>query len=705
MDLGPTKSKLGQTQPGSHSAELNLTDKESLYRRLVEDSIDVIWTTDTDGRFTYLSPQFKTLFGFDPATIIGKTHFEFIHPHDYDHIVKEAENLRKGHAPANVEFRHLCSDDTYKWVAVKAKLTYDYQGVPVGSQGIIRDIRDLKITQLALQVEQNRSRLISENVPGMIYRYVLRANGSDAILYAGPQCRELFEIEPEEAMEDINKMFEHLDPQDSMLMKARTEKSAENLSLLRMEYRVRLPKKGLCWRLSISQPAKTINGDIVWDGIISDITDSKNAEIQLQNANEQLEKTTKIKDEFLATMSHELRTPLTAILSINEGLQQEMYGPITSDQASSYKVIQESGQHLLDLINEVLDLAKIESGSVELIKTEFDIRRLCEACLELISPQAKEKNIELCFESTDDLTTLESDEKRLRQILVNLLNNAVKFTNSGGKISLKVQKTKPSDSNTAEYLRFSVTDNGIGMDESAMDTLFEPFSQAQTSLNREYNGIGLGLALVKKFTELLSGKVCVKSTVGSGTCFCIDLPLTHSKPSRSYSARDQTPAEQEQEDYTKTLYANNKKDSVVEVLLAEDNDAVAVSTTRYLELTNCRVRRVCNGKDAVIAANEKIPDIILMDIQMPGVDGLECIKRLRQYPALEKTPVIAVTGLAMQDDSARCLNAGANRYLSKPYRMQTLLKVMQQLLQPSNTSETESQSTTSSKRTSRELSA
>jgi len=400
---------------------------------------------------------------------------------------------------------------------------------------------------------------------------------------------------------------------------------------------VLLPQKGICWRLSVSQPSKADNGDIVWDGIITDITDSKNTELQLQKANEQLEKTTKMKDEVLATMSHELRTPLTAILGINEGLQREMYGPITSEQASGYRVIQQSGHHLLELINEVLDLAKVES-------------------LQIVSQLAKEKSIELRFRSPDNLKPMETDEKRVRQILLNLLYNAVKFTNTGGRVTLQVQKISVPESNAdqrdlpARFLRFSVTDNGIGIEAAKMDTLFEPFTQAQTSLNREYEGIGLGLALVKKFTELLSGKVFVKSVLGKGTCFCVDLPFRQIEKPDAKSTTTETDSTPDSENYEQRLQVYNQKGSVVQVLLAEDNDAVARSTTRYLELSNCQVHRVNNGKDAVIAANTHTPDIILMDIQMPGVDGLECIKHIRLFAALKKTPIIAITGLAMQDD-------------------------------------------------------
>jgi len=660
--------------------ESALTESEAKYRQLVEDSKDVTWSSEIDGTVTYVSEQLRKMFGYSPADSIGKSFIEFVHPDDRATASATLLEVQKYKKTLTHEFRFKCLDGSYTWALSTTKAIPHAKENKIRFHGVIRDINDHKTAVMALDSARDQFHRIAENVPGMIYRYTLRTDGSHAILYAGPQCRELLELEPEEVMADFDKVMQRYDPKDVERIREYRNKSAKNLSQFRAEYRVTLPIKGLCWRQSISQPLRKDNGDIVWDGIITDITERKNTELQLQRLNAQLATATKMKDEFLATMSHELRTPLTAILGMSEGLQQGMFGPVTDDQASSFRVIQESGDHLLELINEVLDLAKVESGSLELVLSNIEIHELCGSCIQLVFQQAKKKNIKLNLKSPIDLPTLEADVKRVRQILVNLLSNAVKFTHDGGEVTLTAQRIAAPDSTTEEHIRFSVEDNGIGMDETKMQTLFEPFAQVQTSLNRDYAGIGLGLALVKRFTELLSGKVSVHTEVGVGTCFYVDLPFKQTANVLVESASGEYPFEQKNTEQSSSQLTQKKRGRKIRILLAEDNDSVALATTRYLELSNYRVHRVIDGEEAVSAAKEHSPDIILMDIQMPKVDGLEATKRLRKNSATEQTPIIALTGLAMEDDSSRCLSAGADDYLSKPFRMQNLVKLIEDLL-------------------------
>jgi len=339
----------------------------------------------------------------------------------------------------------------------------------------------------------------------------------------------------------------------------------------------------------LSQPSRNENGDTIWDGIVLDVTERKSAELRLHNANEQLARATKMKDEFLANMSHELRTPLTAMLSMSEGMERGLFGPVTPEQAEGFDVIQTSGSHLLDMINEVLDLAKIESGSAVLNLSAIEIGELCTTCIKIATQQATKKNVKLILQVTQDLPIFETDEKRVRQILANLVSNAIKFTPAGGDVTLTAELI---ETDASDFLRLSVKDTGIGIDESDLHTIFEPFVQVETSLNRNYSGTGLGLALVKQFTELLSGTVGVMSNTGTGSTFYIDLPFTQAEYSKSIIIPQKSKKAITRPTFrTSDTNAPANNNPPISILLAEDDEAVAKVTIRYLELLDYRVLR------------------------------------------------------------------------------------------------------------------
>ncbi|MEB3228657.1 MAG: ATP-binding protein [Synechocystis sp.] len=256
-------------------------------------------------------------------------------------------------------------------------------------------------------------------------------------------------------------------------------------------------------------------------GTITDITERKLYEEQLQFANQTLERATRLKDEFLANMSHELRTPLNAILGMTEGLQDEIYGPLTPKQQNCLTTVDLSGRHLLTLINDILDLSKIEADKFELTLAPTAIADLCTGSLTFVKHLAFQKHITLTCHVDDDLPPILLDERRIRQVLINLLNNAVKFTPEGGTVTLTaVRQTAPE----GDRLRITVEDTGIGIAPENLSQLFQPFVQIDSALNRRYDGTGLGLALVKKIVELHGGTVGVTSQLQVGSCFSVNVP-------------------------------------------------------------------------------------------------------------------------------------------------------------------------------------
>ncbi|AFY73306.1 PAS domain S-box [Synechococcus sp. PCC 7502] len=419
-------------------------------------------------------------------------------------------------------------------------------------------------------------------------------------------------------------------------------------------------------------PRRNAAGEISYlFGTALDISDRKQTEMQLQLTNQELSRATRLKDEFLANMSHELRTPLNAILGMTEGLQDEVFGSVNERQMKALQTVERSSSHLLALINDILDVAKIESGQIELDFAPTNISTLCQSSLAFIKQQSLNKRIQLEIKVPQDLPEQMLDERRMRQVLINLLNNAMKFTPEGGRISLEVSQQQ-------NWLHFAIADTGIGISSDNIKKLFQPFVQIDSALNRQYTGTGLGLALVKQMVELHGGKVGLTSELGIGSCFTIDLPIVSDSISKAI-ASDQ-PLDQPLKNLVTDLPDAEYKQLSPLILIADDNDANTITVSSYLSAKGYRMILAQNGKEAIAMAKAHHPDIILMDIQMPVMDGLEAIKLIRLDPDLTKIPIIALTALAMPDDRERCLTAGASDYLAKPVKLKQLVSSIQQVL-------------------------
>jgi PAS domain S-box-containing protein len=423
---------------------------------------------------------------------------------------------------------------------------------------------------------------------------------------------------------------------------------------------------------------------LIWSSV-QDISDRKQAEAQLQLANEELMRATRLKDEFLANMSHELRTPLNSILGMTDILQEQIFGSINDRQLRALETVEHSSTHLLALINDILDVAKIESGQVILDLTSTNIGNLCKSSLSFIKQQALTKRIQLTLRTPENLPEIMVDERRIRQVLINLLNNAVKFTQERGTVTLEVSLvTKEIGSTTPapNYLRIAVLDTGIGIASENIPRLFQPFIQIDSALNRQYTGTGLGLALVKRIVELHGGSVELTSELGVGSCFAINLLLNTEEPALEIQTEHHTEHHTEHNLVEQSLVDHSQLANLNAplILLAEDNEANIATFSSYLQARNYRLVLANDGQQAIAMAKAEHPDLILMDVQMPVMDGLEAIKQIRLDPDLVNIPIIALTALAMAGDRERCLEAGANDYLSKPVKLRNLDEMIQALL-------------------------
>lgn len=401
-------------------------------------------------------------------------------------------------------------------------------------------------------------------------------------------------------------------------------------------------------------------------GAFIDITERKKAEETLQHANKELARALRTKDEFLANISHELRTPLNGILGFTEMLLSGDFGDLDDRQTKYLSSIESSGRHLLGLINDLLDLAKIEAGKLEIIPEKLVIADLCQASLIFVKQVALKKGIRIELENEDAGVFMVADQRRLKQILVNLLSNAVKFTSAAGSVKLKASRDLER-----MCIVFSVKDTGIGISPEDMPKLFKPFTQVDSSLTRSHEGTGLGLALVRELVELHGGSIAVESEVGVGSTFTVNIPQANFVDAAPGVGEDPG---------TRSEMEGNTQPPAGRILLAEDMESNIMILGDYLEAQGFEVVFARNGREAVSICKEALPDLILMDIQMPEMDGLEAIRQIRADSRFATLPIVALTALAMNGDRERCLEAGATEYVSKPMNLKKLRELIGSLL-------------------------
>ena len=390
---------------------------------------------------------------------------------------------------------------------------------------------------------------------------------------------------------------------------------------------------------------------------------------ELERQRLRVEESDRLKSEFLSNMSHELRTPLNSVLALTQLMIARGTGKDAAQEAEYLQVIERNGRHLLHLINDILDIARIESGRGQLTLTEIDPGETCARALETVRPLAAERGLELKADC-GDLPRISTDEDKLQQLLINLLSNAVKFTDRG-EIELTVEEV-------GDRVRFVVRDTGVGIAPEVLPYIFDKFRQADGSSTRRFEGTGLGLAICRSLAKILGGEITVESLVGRGSTFTLTLPKTGPEPQE---AADATPVTRSSPGTAPTQPPPvTARIEPPLILVVENNRDNLLVITAVLDETGYKYVTATDGQKAVALAREVRPALILMDMQLPGLGGLEVAKQIKSDPLLAGTPIAALTAMAMRGDREEILAAGLDDYLAKPFEPQELMELARRWL-------------------------
>ncbi|QEP44571.1 PAS domain S-box protein [Ectothiorhodospiraceae bacterium BW-2] len=597
----------------------------------------------------YWSERIASLFGY-PSGELETSYENFlqaIHPEDRDRVVKAVNRCISEGAIYNIEHRVLWPSGEVYWVQERGDVIRNRAGEAQNMLGVVLDIHERKMAELALlQAEE------------MAHLGHWQANLVTGELEWSAEIYRIFGYEPYAITPSIELFEQSIHPDDRALVSS-SESAAQQCGVHEVVHRILRPDGEVRYVHERGEAQFSANGEMVrLIGTVQDVTERQQVEQQLALAKEAAEEANRAKSTFIANMSHEIRTPMNAIIGLTDLLLEE---PLRPKQHKQLTTIATAAKLMLTLLNDVLDLSKLEGGKLELEQLPFSLQQLLDEVRSIAAIQAQEKG--LYFELWIDHAVSDcvvGDPTRLRQIILNLAVNAVKFTTKGGVI-IGVKPTQ-----VADRLYFSVSDTGIGIDSKRLERIFERFAQADESISRQYGGSGLGTTISRDLVELMGGRIWVESELGKGSCFQFELPLPRAETDVLSLPNSDIDGAACETSYPLTL------------LLAED-----IAVNRELIIRRLKQHQIVianDGEQAVELWQQQPVDLILMDMLMPKMDGLQAVRRIRQLESQltrPKTPIVMLTANAMPEQRALSQAAGADEFLTKPIDFSCLNRLLQ----------------------------
>ena len=639
--------------------ELALQQSEERYQLAVAATNEGIYDFDLDSDEVYFSPRLRALIQVSFEELqTGEQWLRRIHPDDLSQYRDAvAAHVRGDVELLDVEYRYLSGSGEWRWARQHGRAARHPDGRAYRMVGSTGDVTERVELEAALNSTRDQ---LQEAIESMSEGFVI-FDADDRLLLCNSRYRDYFLAGAGEGVADLvspGTSFEAIirgafnrgmfpdagDDEEAWVdyrLSRRREVDEQKLELLQ--------NTGM-W-LQINEH-RTSDGGLV--ALYTDVTEIKQREADLRDANAQAEAATAAKSQFLANMSHELRTPLNAIIGITEMLAEDAHDDGLDDLFEPLERIGRAGSHLLHLINEILDLSKIEAGRMELIEEDVELGALLSDVAATAETLATANRNEFSIVSVDDLPLVRGDTTRVRQIMLNLLSNACKFTEDG---SVEVRATVAEGTDGPEF-RFAVSDSGIGISDEQVGRLFQDFAQADSSMSRRFGGTGLGLAISRRLARLMGGEITVESEVGEGSTFALQLPC-RDRGTATPAARAAEPGALTGDGMTVLVIDDDatSRDLIRRVLAGEGFDVVSAAS----------------GDDGLERAKMLRPSLITLDVVMPGTDGWEVLRELKADPELADIPVLM---LSIVDEPAKGFALGASDYLAKPVRRDDLRAVL-----------------------------
>ncbi len=637
----------GICAPGSIDAMSGAVNTEEMYRSIFENAIEGIFQTTPAGQYLNVNPALATMYGYDSVQdlIAGLTRIEnqlYVDPNrrnEFIQIMAEHSSVR------GFESEIYRKDGSTMWISENARAVKDDGGRIVYYEGMVEDITERKRLEGELhESEQSLSALIN-NIDDSIWS----VDAEYRLLTFNNVFAQLFEEQYHTHIKAGDVILDHLPPEwrtEDIALYDRALAGEKFIIERRYQYETEERYYEISYNPIRSNDA--IGGVAVFS---KDITERQRAHIALQQAMVAAESSNRLKSEFLANMSHEIRTPMNGVIGMTDLL---LMTDLTHEQREFARTVRISGESLLVVINDILDFSKIEAGKLDLEITDFDLRESIDSTMDLLAAQAHSKGLELAaFIRPEVPLELRGDPGRLRQVVNNLVGNAVKFTSQGEVV---VTVSRVSETPTHARLRFEVRDTGIGINEKGQQRLFKAFSQADGSTTRKYGGTGLGLAISKRLVEMMNGQIGVKSELGKGSTFFFDADF---------------------EKQTITLKSVVHQDlSGLHVLIVDDNATNREILDHHTRMWKMRSALAEGGEQALALlreqANKDPFELVILDMQMPEMDGLMLGEKIKADPAVASVRLVMLTSLGNQMDAEAMKRAGIEACVLKPVKQSRL---------------------------------